>query len=192
MESPRNVPPHKNRHHCGHLQLSTHNSGHSSASHHAVRSTRRDTRVTTHVRAQDCSSLSSTSPTAIPVRILREVDRVRAGKAQCVESPRNVPPHKNRHHCGHLQLSTHNSGHSLFLLLHSLFFFFFTLSFSSSSLSLFFSSSLSFFFSSSLQEYTSKVHISSIIVARRPVYAKLALWFLHHPAWWRATRVGPG
>ena len=27
------------------------------------------------------------------------------------------------------------------------------------------------------------IHISSIIVARRPVYVKLALWFLHHPAW---------
>ena len=34
-----------------------------------------------------------------------------------------------------------------------------------------------------LQEHTSIIHISSIIVARRPVYVRLALWFLHHPAW---------
>ena len=34
-----------------------------------------------------------------------------------------------------------------------------------------------------LQEYTSIIHISSIIVARRPVYVRLALWFLRHPAW---------
>ena len=27
------------------------------------------------------------------------------------------------------------------------------------------------------------IHISLIIVARRPVYVRLALWFLHHPAW---------
>ena len=32
-------------------------------------------------------------------------------------------------------------------------------------------------------ECTSIIHISSMIVARRPVYARLALWFLHHPAW---------
>ena len=56
---------------------------------------------------QVCSSLSSTSPTAIPVRILREVDRVRAGKAQCVESTRNVPSHKNGHHSGHQQTHKH-------------------------------------------------------------------------------------
>ena len=34
-----------------------------------------------------------------------------------------------------------------------------------------------------VQEYTSIIHISSIFVARRPVYVRLALWFLHHPAW---------
>ena len=34
-----------------------------------------------------------------------------------------------------------------------------------------------------LQEYTSIIHISSINVARRPTYVRLALWFLHHPAW---------
>ena len=34
-----------------------------------------------------------------------------------------------------------------------------------------------------MQEYTSIIHISSINVARRPVYVRLALWFLHHPAW---------
>ena len=27
------------------------------------------------------------------------------------------------------------------------------------------------------------IHISSINVARRPTYVRLALWFLHHPAW---------
>ena len=39
------------------------------------------------------------------------------------------------------------------------------------------------FFFFPLQEHTSIIHISSIIVARRPVYVRLALWFLHHPAW---------
>ena len=34
-----------------------------------------------------------------------------------------------------------------------------------------------------VQEHTSIIHISSIIVAHRPVYVRLALWFLHHPAW---------
>ena len=43
-----------------------------------------------------------------------------------------------------------------------------------------------------VQEYTSIIHISSIIVACRPVNVRLALWFLHHPAWaGGATRVGP-
>ena len=40
-----------------------------------------------------------------------------------------------------------------------------------------------FFLFGHLQEHTSTIHISSIIVARRPVYVRLALWFLHHPAW---------
>ena len=35
----------------------------------------------------------------------------------------------------------------------------------------------------SMQEYTSIIHISSIFVVRHPVYVRLALWFLHHPAW---------
>ena len=34
-----------------------------------------------------------------------------------------------------------------------------------------------------MQEYTSVIHISSIFVVRRPVYVRLALWFLHHPVW---------
>ena len=34
-----------------------------------------------------------------------------------------------------------------------------------------------------LQEHSCIIQISSIIVARRPVYVRLALWFLHHPAW---------
>ena len=34
-----------------------------------------------------------------------------------------------------------------------------------------------------MQEHTSIIHMSSIIVARRPVYVRLALWFLHHTAW---------
>ena len=34
-----------------------------------------------------------------------------------------------------------------------------------------------------MQEYTSTIHVSSKIVARRPTYVRLALWFLHHPAW---------
>ena len=34
-----------------------------------------------------------------------------------------------------------------------------------------------------VQEYTSIIHVSSKIVARRPTYVRLALWFLHHPAW---------
>ena len=34
-----------------------------------------------------------------------------------------------------------------------------------------------------MQEYTSIIHISSIFAERRPVYVRLALWFLHHPAW---------
>ena len=38
-------------------------------------------------------------------------------------------------------------------------------------------------FTDLMQEYTSIIHISSIFVVRRPVYVRLALWFLHHPAW---------
>ena len=34
-----------------------------------------------------------------------------------------------------------------------------------------------------MQEHTSIIHIFSIFVARRPTYVRLALWFLHHPAW---------
>ena len=30
------------------------------------------------------------------------------------------------------------------------------------------------------------------IVARRPVYVRLALWFLHHPAWMESHTGGPG
>ena len=33
------------------------------------------------------------------------------------------------------------------------------------------------------QEHTSIILISTTFVARRPVYVRLALWFLHHPAW---------
>ena len=38
-------------------------------------------------------------------------------------------------------------------------------------------------FFATMQEYTSIIHISSINVARRPTYVRLALWFLHHSAW---------
>ena len=34
-----------------------------------------------------------------------------------------------------------------------------------------------------MQEHTSIIHIFPIFVARRPTYVRLALWFLHHPAW---------
>ena len=59
MESTRNVPPHKNRHHCGHQQLQhKHNSSHSSASLSAqCTAPARVARVTAHVLVRkSCSS----------------------------------------------------------------------------------------------------------------------------------------
>ena len=42
-------------------------------------------------------NLSSTSPTTVLVGAsLREVERVRAGKPQCVETPRNAPRTQNK------------------------------------------------------------------------------------------------
>ena len=34
-----------------------------------------------------------------------------------------------------------------------------------------------------MQEHTSIIHIFPILEARRPMYVRLALWFLHRPAW---------